>query len=186
MIRPLHSRAARRIDRAAPEVLPHLARLTFAGVLLVFFWNSARTKLGEGLAGVFAPSDGAYVQVFPRVVEAAGYDTSALGSWHWLVVLAGMWAEFLLPLLLVLGLFARLAALGMVGFILVMSLTDILGHGVGGADLGAWFDGAPGALILDQRALWVLLLLVVVLLGPGRLSLDRLVGLESGGEPRQA
>jgi putative oxidoreductase len=78
----------------------------------------------------------------------------------------------------VLGLATRLAALGMIGFVVVMSLTDVYGHGVAGADLGAWFDGAPGALILDQRALWIVLLAVPLLLGPGALSLDRVIGLE--------
>jgi len=178
MIRSLHADAARQVTRAAPEILPLAARFLFAAVLLLFFWNSARTKLGEGLMGLFRPSDGAYIQIFPRVVEQAGYNFGQLGAYHWFVVTAGMWAELLLPALVVLGLLTRLAALGMIGFVVVMSVTDILGHGVGGADLGAWFDGAPGALILDQRALWVLLLLVPVLLGPGRLSADRALGLE--------
>ncbi len=162
-------------DRLSP-LLPLIARLTFAGVLLVYFWNSARTKLGEGLSGFLSPADGAYVQIFPKVVEAAGYDVSQLTGFHWLVVVAGLWAEVLLPLALVLGLFTRLAALGMAGFVVVQSLTDVFGHGVGGDDLGRWFDAAPGALILDQRALWLLLLAILVLRGGGALSLDRLLG----------
>lgn len=183
MIRTLHAHAARGITAAAPEVLPLAARLVFAGVLLAFFWRSAATKLGPGL---FTPSDGAFIQIFPRAVEAAGYDFAQLTAFHAAVVLAGTWAEFLLPALIVAGLFTRLAAAGMTGFVVVMSLTDVWGHGVAGADLGAWFDGAPGALILDQRAMWLLLLGILVLLGPGRLSLDRLFGLETATFPRKA
>lgn len=183
MIRTVHAAIARHVTAAAPEVLPLAARAVFAGVLLAFFWRSAATKLGPG---PFTPSDGAFIQIFPRVVEAAGYDFAQLTAVHAAVVLAGTWAEFLLPALIVAGLFTRLAAAGMIGFVVVMSVTDVLGHGVGGADLGAWFDGAPGALILDQRALWLLLLAVPLMLGPGRLSLDRLMGLEPAALLRKA
>src|SRR5690606_27423463 len=100
--------------------------------------------------GFLHPSDGAYIQVFPRAVEALGYDVGQLGVFHYLVVLAGTLAELALPLMIVAGLFTRLAALGMVGFVVVQSLTDIYGHGVAGDDLGRWFDAASGALVLDQ------------------------------------
>ena len=62
----------------------------------------------------------------------------------------------------------------MIGFVVVQSLTDIVGHGADAATIGAWFDRASGALILDQRAFWVLVLLVRVFKGAGPLSLDRL------------
>ncbi|MCB2135819.1 MAG: DoxX family membrane protein [Rhodobacteraceae bacterium] len=169
----LYDRLAGGLTRIAPAALPTLARLAFAAVLLVYFWNSARTKIGDGILGLVRPSDGAYIQIFPKAVEAAGYDTSQLGLFHWAVAFAGTWAELLLPLLILLGLFTRLAALGMIGFILVQSATDILGHGVAGDDLGRWFDAASGALILDQRTLWVVLLSALVLMGAGPLSLDR-------------
>ena len=158
-------------------LLPLLARLIFAGVLLVYFWASGLTKLGEGPLGLFSPSSGAYAQIFPRAFEAVGYDTDQLGLFHRLVVLAGTLAEFLLPLLIVIGLATRLAALGMIGFVVVQSLTDLFGHG--GINhpetLGAWFDRAPDGVILDQRAFWVFLLLVLVIRGAGPLSLDRLL-----------
>ncbi|WP_284164028.1 DoxX family membrane protein [Frigidibacter sp. SD6-1] len=171
----LHDRAARTATRLAPKALPLIARFTFAAVLLVYFWNSARTKLGEGLFGFLSPSDGAYIQIFPKAVEAVGYDVSQLTVFHWAVVTAGTLAELILPLLLLLGLFTRLASLGMIGFILVQSLTDVWGHGVGGDDLGRWFDAASGALILDQRLMWVAVLLILAFLGAGRFSLDRLL-----------
>jgi putative oxidoreductase len=154
----------------APGLLPLLARLVFAAVLAGYFWSSAMTKFD----GVFTPSVGAYGQIFPRAFEAVGADTELLSVYHWAVVTAGGWAEFLLPALVILGLFTRLAALGMIGFVVVQSLTDIIGHGATGDTVGAWFDRFSDALILDQRALWVLLLSVPLLLGPGWLSLDRL------------
>lgn len=174
MLKP-YDRLTDRLSAAAPAVLPSLSRLVFAGVLLFYFWSSALTKLGPGPFGFLSPSDGAYIQIFPKAVEAAGYDFGQLGLLHWAVVVAGMWAEFALPLMIVLGLLTRLAALGMIGFIVVQSLTDVYGHGVGGDDLGRWFDAMSASLILDQRALWGALLLTLVFLGAGPLSLDRLL-----------
>ena len=171
----LHDRLFGWIEARLGPLLPLLARLTFAGVLLIYFWTSARTKLGDGYFGFLLPSNGAFIQIFPTAMEAASYESSQLSGGHSLIVVAGLWAEFVLPLLLLLGLFTRLAAIGMAGFIMVQSLTDISGHGVGGDDIGRWFDAASGALILDQRALWLLLLAVLVWRGGGWLSLDRLV-----------
>lgn len=169
----LYDRASHWMAMMAPTALPLLARFAFAAVLAGYFWNSAHTKLGEGLLGFLHPSDGAYIQIFPKVVEAANYDVSQLTLFHWAVVEAGMLAELILPLFLILGLFTRLAALGMIGFTIVQSLTDVYGHGVGGDDLGRWFDAASGALIWDQRALWVALFAILFFVGAGPLSLDR-------------
>lgn len=167
----LYARLARPHDHAADWLLPTLARLVFAGVLLSYFWASALTKF----AGPFTPSTGAYGQIFPRAFDAVGFDESQLGFWHWAVALAGGYAEFILPALIVLGLLTRLAALGMVGFVLVQSLTDVFGHGVGP---GAWFDRASDGVILDQRGLWMLLFAVLISKGPGPLSADRVLGVE--------
>jgi putative oxidoreductase len=156
----------------ADWLLPTLARFLFAAVLMVYFLNSGLTKLGDGLAGIWTPSVGAYAQIFPKVLEAAGYDADALSLFHRLVVLAGTWAEFLLPAMIVLGIFTRLAAVGMIGFVVVQSLTDIYGHGATDA-IGGWFDRFPDAVILDQRALWIFLLFVLVIKGAGPLSFDR-------------
>jgi putative oxidoreductase len=168
----LHERLGTTLSAAAPQVMPLLARLVFAGVLLAYFWASATTKLGEGATGFLHPSDGAYAQIFPRAFEAAGYDSGQLGLFHWCVAVAGTWAEFILPTLIVVGLLTRYAAVGMLGFVLVQSLTDIWGHAVDAATVGRWFDRVPDALILDQRALWVVLLLVLATMGGGKLSLD--------------
>ncbi|WP_370401015.1 DoxX family protein [Sulfitobacter sp. JB4-11] len=162
---------AARLERA-DWLLPTLARLVFAGVLLIYFLNSGMTKLGDGLAGLWTPSVGAYAQIFPKAIEAAGYDTEALSLWQKLVVLGGTWAEFILPVLIVVGLLTRLAALGMIGFVVVQSVTDVYGHGATDA-IGAWFDRFADAAIMDQRALWVLMLLILVFKGAGPLSIDR-------------
>ncbi|MFK7837283.1 MAG: DoxX family protein [Sulfitobacter sp.] len=167
----LYSAISARLDRA-DWLVPTLARFLFAAILMVYFFNSGLTKLGDGFAGIWTPSVGAYAQIFPKTLEAAGYDTSALGIFHYLVVLGGTWAEFILPAMIVLGILTRIAALGMIGFVVVQSLTDIYGHNAADA-LGGWFDRFPDAIIMDQRALWVFLLVVLVIKGAGPLSFDR-------------
>ncbi|WP_415403656.1 DoxX family protein [Tateyamaria sp. SN3-11] len=156
-------------------ILPTLARFLFAAVLAVYFWVSGMTKLGDGVFGIFQPSLGAYAQIFPRAMEAAGYDITQLTLYHWAVVTLGTLAEFILPVLIIIGLLTRLASLGMIGFIVVQSLTDLNGHGRWGDGLvlGAWFDAPSNSLIMDQRALWVFLLLLLVIKGAGPLSFDR-------------
>ncbi len=91
------------------------------------------------------------------------------------MILAGTWAEFILPLLVVIGLFTRAAAFGMIGFVVVQSLTDVVGHG---ASLGAFFDAASDSA-LDQRAFWIFLLLYLVFRGAGPISLDRFLRSET-------
>ncbi len=153
-----------------------LARFVFAAVLLVYYLNSAATKVGDGIAGFFTIGDNAYFQILPSVVEAYGYDASQVPLFPWdLIVIAGTYAEFVLPLLIVLGLFTRLAALGMIGFTLVQSYVDIAFHGADAATIGAWFDNLSNAAILDQRALWVFLLVTLVVKGAGAVSLDALL-----------
>lgn len=174
IVTSLHNAVFGTLERATIPVMTTLARFLFAAILLFYYWNSALTKVGEGILGIFSPSTGAYIQIFPKAVEAAGYDVSQLSAFHTLVVLAGTWAEFILPFLIVIGLFTRLAALGMTGFIVVQSWVDLFGHGgLENGTLGAWFDRLPDALILDQRAFWVFVLLYLVFRGGGPLSVDR-------------
>ncbi|MGD1877842.1 MAG: DoxX family protein [Kiloniellaceae bacterium] len=153
------------------------ARVVFAAVLLVYYLNSFSTKVGDGVAGFFSIGDNAYFQILPSVVEAYGYDASQVPFFPYdLIVIAGTYAEFLLPILIVLGLFTRLAALGMIGFIVVQSFVDIVFHGADAATVGVWFDRAPDAVILDQRALWVFLLVTLAVKGAGAVSLDWVLG----------
>lgn len=167
----LYTGLAKQLDRA-DWLLPTLARFLFAAILMVYYLNSGLTKLGDGFAGLWTPSIGAYAQIFPRALEAAGYDVSTFALWQHLVVIAGTWTEFIFPVLIVIGLLTRLAALGMIGFVVVQSLTDVYGLGLGD-EVGAWFDRFPDAIIMDQRAMWVFLLIVLIIKGAGPLSFDR-------------
>lgn len=169
------SPVTRSLERVADAVLTTGARLLFAAVLLLYYWNSGLTKLGDGLFGFLSPSVGAFAQIWPKQLEAVSYDASQLSVFHHAVVLAGTWTEFLLPLLILLGLFTRLAAFGMIGFVVVQSLTDIYGLGADADTIGAFFDRFPDGHILDQRAFWIFALLTLVLKGGGPLALDRLL-----------
>lgn len=152
-----------------PWFLATAARLSFASVLLLFFWNSGKTKIG---ANIFSPSSGAYIQIFPKRMEEFGYDTSMFSGLDTLVILLGTWAEFILPAMVVIGLFTRLASLAMIGFIGVMTIVDITGHGLDAGTIGQAFDRLPYDLIADQRLLWIFILLVPVINGAGPLSVD--------------
>lgn len=152
------------------------ARAVFASVLLVYFWNSAMTKAGPGLLGFLMPTDGAYAQILPTMMEQVGYDVSQIAFFPYgLIVVAGTLAEFVLPLLVALGLFTRVSSLGMLVFIAVMSFVDITGHHVEPATIGAVFDGIHDSAILDQRLLWAFPLVYLVLNGAGALSIDWLL-----------
>jgi len=115
----------------------------------VVFWMSARTKV-EG----FRIKDSTWflfehVYALPLIPHA------------WAAVLATL-AEHVLPLLLVLGLFARLSALGLLVMTAVIQIFVF-----------------PGAWV--THGLWAVALLAVVAQGPGRLSLDRALGFDTGG-----
>lgn len=175
MIRTLLSLPDRAISWVEPmstPVLTTMARFIFAAVLLMYFWNSGLTKIPDGLGNLVSPSFNAFAQIYPKGAEAAGYDITQATAFQKAVILAGTWSEFILPALVVLGLFTRAAALGMIGFVIIQSLTDVFGHG---GETGAWFDNLSDATILDQRAFWVFLLLYLVFKGGGPLSLDRFI-----------
>lgn len=167
----LYARTTALLDRA-DWPLPTLARIVFAGALLFYFWISAMTKLGDGFAGLIWLSDTAYVQMFPKAMDAAGYDAGALGAGYWLVAVAGTWAEFVLPFMIAVGLFTRASALGMIVFVGVQSYVDIHGHDLRAGTIGRWFDHLADGAIADQRAFWVFVLLVLVFKGAGPVSLD--------------
>ena len=169
----LYGRAIASLDKWGVWALPLAARFVFLAVLASYFWASALTKF-ESFP--FSLSAGAYRQIFPRAFDAVFFDASQLALPYKIVAFFGTWAEINLPLAIVLGLATRLAAIGMIGFVVVQSLTDIWGHGIDAGTIGAWFDRDSAALILDQRALWVVLLLILVMRGAGAVSLDQLIG----------
>lgn len=154
-----------RLDRLGDHV-PTLARLTFIAVLFFYFWNSALLKID---GSIFSPSSGAFGQIFPKAAEAVLWNVNEMSFFQRLVIFAGTVAEFVLPVLIAIGLLTRLAALGMIGFVAVQTIVDVTGHG---AKLGGLFD-SPQEL-LDQRVLWAFLFAVLVIKGAGPLSLDRL------------
>ncbi len=161
----LHNSIFAQIERLSPVILPTLARFVFAAVFFVYFWNSATLKLD----GLFTPTAGAFGQIFPKAAEAVLWDLTQASFLQKAIMVLGAWAEFVLPVLILIGLFTRLAALGMIGFVLVQSLVDVTGHG---AAIGAWFDNDALATIMDQRTLWIFLLLYLVFKGAGPISAD--------------
>ncbi|WP_367718060.1 DoxX family protein [Nitratireductor sp. GISD-1A_MAKvit] len=176
-INALHARVFSTVERLLDGwFLGLAARFSFFAVLYFYFLNSARTKVGDGVFGFFNVTDGAYYQIALPAVEAAGGDVSAVSFIPWgIIVWMGTYSEFILPLLIVIGLFTRIAALGMIGFVLVQSYVDIAVHKVGPETAGAWFDRFSDGLIWDQRTLWVFLLLYLVIRGAGVISLDALL-----------
>lgn len=153
------------------------ARFAFAALLLPYYFNSALTKFDAGFLGLFPPSAGAFAQILPPIAEQYTYNVDAIPFFPWhLVVIAGSLAEIVLPVLIVIGLFSRLSALGMIGFVLVQTVIDVAFHDVA---LGGLFNAQPGQLV-DQRLLWAFLLLIVVVKGGGKVSLDRLLARLAG------
>jgi putative oxidoreductase len=160
----------RQADRWA---LGLMLRLVFIAVLMPYYLNSFLTKVGPGIAGFFEIQASAYYQIVPQAVDAAGGDIDAIGAFPYgLIVLFGTYAEILLPVMIAAGVFTRLASLGMIGFIVVQSAVDIVFHQVNAATIGQLFDRFPDSVILDQRLLWIALLLVLVAKGAGRISVD--------------
>ncbi|MGI9400602.1 MAG: DoxX family protein [Rhizobiaceae bacterium] len=160
------------------------ARFVFAGVLMIYYLHSASLKVGSGFIGFFQPSFSAYIQILTEQVMV-NYDLEIANVplYLKLVVYMGTYAEFLLPILIVIGMFTRVAAFGMIIFILVQSYVDINFLGVDAATIGALFDRDPSSAIVDQRTLWIFVLLVLVIKGAGTISVDRIL---SGLFPRHS
>ncbi len=158
-----------------PWLLPTLARFTFVAVLFMYFWASAVGKLGDSL---FDLSFGAYYQIFPVAFEAAGSNPDNLSQLQHLIAYAGTYAEFALPVLIAIGLFTRLAALGMIGFTFVQSYVDIYGHMADETTIGSWFDRIADSQIMDQRLFWITILMLLFVKCAGPLSADKLIGLK--------
>lgn len=173
----LHDRVFERVEAlTAGWFNGFAARFAFASLLLVYYLNSGWNKLGDGLFGFLSPSSSAYITILPPIMEQYGYDVSAIPFFPWhIIVLLGTWGEIVLPLLVVLGLFGRIAALGMIVFVTVQSYVDIAYLGLEPKFIGAMFDRLPDAVIFDQRLLWIFVLLIIAVNGPGKLSLDHLL-----------
>ncbi|MFZ2101750.1 MAG: DoxX family protein [Oricola sp.] len=152
------------------------ARFAFASLLLLYYLNSGWNKLGDGPLGFLHPSVGAYASILPPVFEKYGFVVEAVPFFPWgLIVVFGTLSEIALPVLIVLGLFGRIAAAGMIVFVTVQSYVDVTWHGLEEKYVGAMFDRFPDAIIFDQRMLWIFVLLMIVVNGPGKFSLDYLL-----------
>ncbi|MEM6657455.1 MAG: hypothetical protein AAF496_12915 [Pseudomonadota bacterium] len=166
----IHNNALGKVDHASRWLTPTLARLIFVAVLFVYYWNSAMLKID---GSIFSPSAGAFGQIFPKAAEAVLYDVTQMTFFQRIVIFFGTVAEFVLPVLLLVGLLTRLAALGMIGFIWVQTLVDVYGHNIA---LGSLFENS--ITLMDQRVMWTFLMLVIVINGAGPISLDRLLRLK--------
>ena len=112
--------------------------------------------------GLFARIPEALPLLFARIVAGhvfwvAGETRRAEGTWFSIMAPITMTMEHLLPILLVLGLFGRFAALGMAAMTLVIQLFIYP---------DAWWT---------EHSLWLAPLLFVMVRGPGKWSLDRWV-----------
>lgn len=144
----LHSIAALvgRVQTKISELLNPLALLTLRLPVAVVFWRSGRTRV-EGW-NIFDITDS---QAFLFEYEF-GMPFPILTS-HLTAI-----AEHVLPALLVLGLFTRLGALGMLTMTMVIQLFVYS---------DAW---------LNAHMFWAAILFAVAVLGPGKISLDHLIG----------
>lgn len=131
------------------EALQPLAQLAARFYVAQVFFMSGLTKVQDWDTTLLLFADDYQVPLLPPPVAAA----------------MGTAGELVLPVLLVLGLGGRFAALGLsvVNAVAVLSLAEI----------------APQAL--QQHVFWGCLLLALVLWGPGRWSLERLLPPLSGG-----
>jgi putative oxidoreductase len=142
------------------RVNPYLYRLSRAGALpdallllvarlgaAAVFFESGRTKV----RGFLTITDGAY-QLF-----ATEYKLPLISPW--LAAHLATYSEHLFPLLLVLGLFARIGALGLLGMTVVI-------------EVFVYPDAWPTHLS------WAGLLLPILARGAGAVSLDRMLGID--------
>lgn len=158
-------------------IMGSAARLVFAAVLFPYFFASAMTKVGDGLTGIFTITGGAYFQILPTIMQQFSSDPAQVPFLPYgALVGLGTYGELLLPILIVAGLFTRIAAIGMIIFVAVQTYVDIVDHAVDNKTIGALFDRFPDSAISDQRALWVFLLMALVWYGPGVISMDFVLG----------
>lgn len=136
------------LNRLPARVLPYDV-VAFAARFFVamVFWTSARTKV----EGVFTITDRTYF-LFADIYQIPVIPSD-------LAAVMATVAEHVLPVLLILGLFSRFAAAGLLVMTAVIQLFVFP---------EAW----------NVHGLWAASLLIVLAMGPGRASLDRLLGLD--------
>ena len=145
VLAPLRT-ANRTLGRISPDVVALALRLFPALVFL----QSGRTKV-EGL-----------LTIRPATYYLFEHDYALPLLPPEAAAVLATTAEHALPLLMILGLFTRSAALGLIAMTAVIQVFVY-----------------PGAWI--THGLWISALLALVALGPGRWSLDRRLGLDPAG-----
>ncbi len=150
----LYDRAVAAISGRLPEGIALLVmRVALAGI----FWRSGRTKVEEG--SVLSISDTTY---FLFKEEYAGVPLPS----DFAAVMA-TYAEHLFPILLVIGLFARLSALALLGMTLVIQIFVYP---------EAWWQ---------VHILWAAMCMVLIVRGAGLFSLDALLARKASQESAQ-
>lgn len=127
------------LERIPHDLIAIVARLSIAAV----FWNSGQTKLDGWRVSENAVYLFEHEYALPLISPVIAAHLATL-------------AEHLLPLLLVIGLGSRLAALGLLAMTLVIQIFVYP---------GAW----------PTHGTWAACLLLIIARGPGRLSLDQLI-----------
>jgi len=143
----------KKLIRAVSGTVPEGLALLFTRVALAgIFWRSARTKVEDGSlltikdTTFFLFSDAPFNQVPILNGELGAYVTT--------------YTEYVLPILLLLGLATRLGALGVLAMTLVIQ-TFVF------PEMAVWWQ---------THILWVAMALVLIVRGGGLFSLDRLIG----------
>lgn len=149
-VKRLYGQVVRGFERIPIGAIALLARFSVAAV----FWKSGQTKV-EGL--VVDLVDGSFQLGWPRLTDSAvelfreEYRVPLLPPE--LAASAAALGEHVLPLLLLIGLGTRFAALGLLGMTLVIQLF-------------VYPDAYP------THGTWAALLLYLMATGPGKISLD--------------
>ena len=128
------------------ETLTPLALFALRLPVAVIFWRSGRTRVeGWNIFDITESQPFLFEYEFGLPFPVLAAHLTAI-------------AEHVLPVLLVLGLFTRLGALGMLTMTMVVQLFVYP---------DAW---------LNAHMFWAVILFAVVVLGPGKISLDHVIG----------
>ena len=136
----------------ARPALESLSQLALRVALAAPFYNSGRTKW-DGFLNLSDGADALFTDEFKLHLFGREYPFPAP---HEMAYASGV-MEILLPVLLVLGLGTRFAALGLLGMTAIIQLTEPDG----------W---------LNFHLIWAATALAILVHGPGKVSLDALIG----------
>jgi putative oxidoreductase len=139
-------------NRLAERAMRPFESLLLLGTRIYVSWQFLKSgwlKLGDWETTRFLFEEEYHTPLLPPVVAA----------------IAGTAGELVFPVLLILGLLGRYAAAGLfvVNIVAVVSYSHVL--------LGEGFEAALG-----QHYLWGFMLIVLMVLGPGRWALDSAIG----------